>query len=93
MNHEEKQCPPNINAGMWILRSGVYFAGLLSVSLGIVLCVKCGYGISPISSVPYALEFVVPLSFGTLSWLQGNVGKFLLQKTDGFEAAASATQK
>lgn len=52
-----------------LVRLAIYFAGLLSVSLGIVLCVRCGYGISPISSIPYVLELVVPLSFGTLTML------------------------
>lgn len=41
--------------------------GLVLVSLGIVLCKKCGLGISPISSIPYVLEEAVPVSFGTLT--------------------------
>ena len=47
----------------------IYFAGLWIVSLGIVLCKKCGFGISPISCVPFVLESVVPLSFGTLTMI------------------------
>lgn len=50
-------------------RLGIYFAGLWIVSLGIVLCKKCGFGISPISCVPFVLESVVPLSFGTLTMI------------------------
>lgn len=47
----------------------VYVIGLFFVSLGIVLCVKCGLGVSPISSVPYVLEYITPLTFGTLTML------------------------
>ncbi|MBS5520695.1 MAG: hypothetical protein KHX56_00330 [Clostridiales bacterium] len=50
-------------------RLGIYFAGLWIVSLGIVLCKKCGFGISPISCVPFVLESVVPLSFGMLTMI------------------------
>lgn len=52
-----------------IYRLGIYFAGMILVSLGIVLCVKCELGVSPISSVPYVLEFLTPLTFGTLTML------------------------
>lgn len=52
-----------------IYRLGVYFAGMILVSLGIVLCVKCELGVSPISSVPYVLGFLTPLTFGTLTML------------------------
>lgn len=51
------------------IRLGIYVTGILCVSLGIVLCVKSKLGISPISSVPYVLEFILPLSFGTLTML------------------------
>lgn len=47
----------------------IYLAGIVMVSLGIVLCKKCNLGISPISSIPFVLEDVVPLSFGTLTML------------------------
>lgn len=46
-----------------------YFIGILLVSAGIVLCKKCNLGISPISSIPFVLEGIVPLSFGTLTML------------------------
>lgn len=52
-----------------IARILIYLAGIIMVSLGIVLCKKCNLGISPISSLPFVLEDVVPLSFGTLTML------------------------
>lgn len=56
-------------SGKNIYRAGIYFAGMVTVSAGIVLCVKCGLGISPISSVPYVLSLITPLSFGTATML------------------------
>ncbi|MGM9537650.1 MAG: YitT family protein [Candidatus Onthomonas sp.] len=47
----------------------IYLLGIFLVSLGIVLCKKCNLGISPISSIPYVLEDVVPLTFGNLTTL------------------------
>lgn len=47
----------------------VYLLGILSVSLGIVLCKKCGLGISPISSIPFVLTDITPLTFGNLTTL------------------------
>lgn len=52
-----------------IYRFGIYIIGMIFVSLGIVLCVKCELGVSPISSVPYVLGYMVPLTFGTLTML------------------------
>lgn len=52
-----------------IYRLGIYITGIILVSLGIVLCVKCELGVSPISSVPYVLGYVTPLTFGTLTML------------------------
>lgn len=52
-----------------IYRLEIYFLGMILVSLGIVLCVKCELGVSPISSVPYVLGFLTPLTFGTLTML------------------------
>ena len=51
------------------VRLGSYLAGIWIVSLGIVLCKKCGLGISPISCVPLVLTEALPLSFGTLTML------------------------
>lgn len=50
-----------------LLRLMIYLVGIFMVSLGIVLCKKSELGISPISSVPYVLEYIVPVSFGTLT--------------------------
>lgn len=47
----------------------IYLLGIIMVSLGIVLCVKCELGVSPISSVPYVLGYMTPLTFGTLTML------------------------
>ncbi|MGL5435673.1 MAG: YczE/YyaS/YitT family protein [Lachnospiraceae bacterium] len=52
-----------------IKRVGIYVIGMITVSLGIVLCAKCGLGISPVSCWPYMLEGAVPLTFGTLTML------------------------
>ena len=52
-----------------IYRLGIYIIGVISVSLGIVLCVKCELGVSPISSIPYVLGYLTPLTFGTLTML------------------------
>lgn len=53
----------------WIGRLLIYLAGIVTVSLGIVLCKKCNLGISPVSSIPFVLEDVTGLSFGTLTML------------------------
>ena len=53
--------------GRMPLRILIYCLGLMVVSLGIVLCKKSALGISPISTVPYALEQALPLSFGQLT--------------------------
>ncbi len=47
----------------------IYIIGILFVSLGIVLCKKCGMGISPISSIPFVLSYVTSLTFGNLTTL------------------------
>lgn len=52
-----------------IKRILIYVMGILFVSLGIVLCKKCGMGISPISSIPFVLMYITPLTFGTLTTL------------------------
>lgn len=50
-----------------VKRTAIYMLGIVLVSMGIVLCKKCGLGISPVSSIPFALEEAVPFSFGTLT--------------------------
>ena len=47
----------------------IYFLGMVSVSLGIVLCAQCGLGISPISSIPFVIKEFTPLTFGSLTML------------------------
>lgn len=47
----------------------LFLLGTFLVALGIDCCAICGLGISPVSSIPYMLTFVVPLSFGTLTML------------------------
>lgn len=53
----------------WIRRMSVFLIGIVLVSVGIVLCKKSGLGISPISSIPFVMEELLPLSFGTLTML------------------------
>lgn len=45
----------------------IYCVGILLVSAGIVLCKYSSLGISPISTVPYVLEKILPVSFGALT--------------------------
>lgn len=52
-----------------VKRVAIYVCGLLMVSLGIVLCKKCNLGISPISSIPFVLELITHIPFGTLTML------------------------
>lgn len=52
-----------------IKRFGIYFSGMISVSLGIVLCAQCGLGISPISSIPFVIKEICFLTFGQLTML------------------------
>lgn len=47
----------------------IYFAGILMVSLGIVLCKKSNLGVSPVSCIPFVLEEITGLSFGRLTML------------------------
>ena len=49
------------------IRLSVYLLGICCICLGIVLCKKCNMGISPISSIPFVLESVVPINFGVLT--------------------------
>lgn len=70
----------NKREGVWILmetkkedltikRVLIYTIGIIFVSLGIVLCKKCDMGISPISSIPFVLSDIVPMTFGSLTTL------------------------
>lgn len=51
------------------IRIAVYIGGMVSVSLGIVLCAQCGLGISPISSIAFVSKEILPFSFGQLTML------------------------
>ena len=50
-------------------RAALYAAGILLTALGIVLCKRCDWGISPVSCVPFVLEEITGLSFGTTTVL------------------------
>lgn len=54
---------------VWLSRICIYLIGMVFLSLGIVLCVKSQLGISPISSIAYVSQFILPLSFGALTML------------------------
>ena len=43
----------------WVRRLLLYLCGLTLVCAGIVLCKKCGMGISPVSSIPYVLSLAI----------------------------------
>ena len=45
-------------------RYGIFFFGIVAQTAGIALVVKGQLGTSPISSVPYALSLIMPLTFG-----------------------------
>ena len=60
-----------------------FLAGMIFVSLGIVLCKKCSMGISPVSSIPYVLSLALPLTFGRFTMLfhfVNTIGQMILQK-------------
>ncbi len=50
-----------------ISRIPLYIVGAFLLGLGIVLCVKCEMGVSPINSIPYVATHIIPLSLGTIS--------------------------
>lgn len=66
MKHLHRQDGP-VRMSVPVRRLERYVTGILLVSLGIVLCKKCGWGISPISCVPLVLAMALPLSFGALT--------------------------
>lgn len=47
----------------------VYCVGLFLYALGIAITTKSDLGISPISTLPYALSFIMPLSFGATTFI------------------------
>lgn len=57
------------NVRAFIIRILLYLAGIIIMGFGIVLCVKCRWGVSPINSIPYVLSRILPLSLGTITIL------------------------
>lgn len=53
----------------FVFRFLLYAAGIFSLGFGIVLCVKCEMGVSPINSIPYVISHLLPLSLGTITIL------------------------
>lgn len=51
------------------LRYSLFVTGLFLMGLGIALTVRSDLGTSPISSVPYLLSMLLPLSFGQMTFL------------------------
>lgn len=62
MFHSKTNSPVSIFSRLSIYILGVFFLGY-----GIVLCVKCEMGVSPINSIPYVISHFIPLTLGTLS--------------------------
>lgn len=52
-----------------VLRYGILLLGLFCMGLGISLTTKSNLGTSPISSVPYVLSMILPLTFGEFTFL------------------------
>lgn len=52
-----------------ISRLLIYVIGIFVMGFGIVLCVKCDLGVSPINSVPYVLSKLWAPSLGTITIL------------------------
>lgn len=51
-----------------ILQRGLLFVlGMLLMSIGIVLVTKSNLGTSPISTIPYVMSMISPMSFGVLT--------------------------
>ena len=47
----------------------IWLCGMVVLAFGIVLCSRCGLGVTPITTIPYSLARCLPLSFGTLTSL------------------------
>lgn len=60
---KERRKADTVKTG-YIIRVAVYLLGIILVSTGIVFCKKSNLGISPVSSIPYVMELVTPVSFG-----------------------------
>lgn len=55
---------PKRTAGNLLRRCLVLLAGLFIMSFGVALSIKAGLGTSPVSSVPYVLSLMTPLTVG-----------------------------
>ena len=53
----------------WKRRAGLFALGVAVAGLGVALSTQAGLGATPISSVPWVLTRVTPLSYGTLTLL------------------------
>ncbi len=49
---------------IWIKKIMLYILGLFILALGVAFSVKSNLGVSPVSSVPYVLSRIFPLSLG-----------------------------
>ena len=49
--------------------AGLFALGVMISGLGVALSTQAGLGATPISSVPWMLTFITPLSYGTLTLL------------------------
>ena len=58
-----------INPAKLLARLGIYCLGLLILAFGIALAVNSNLGVSPISSLPFVLSQIVPISLGTCTTL------------------------
>ncbi len=50
-------------------RLGIYCLGLLVLAFGVTLSVNSNLGVSPVSSLPYVISQIVPISLGTCTTL------------------------
>lgn len=53
---------------VWV-RSMVLILGVSSMSVGIACSIKSGLGVTPISSLPYAVSLISGLTVGEVTWL------------------------
>ena len=47
----------------------LFIVGIALAGFGVALTARASLGTSPISSLPYVLTFLTPLTFGTISFL------------------------
>ena len=68
-----------------IKRYALFSTGLFVSAFGISLITKAGLGTSPISSVPYVLSFIYPLTFGQFTFVINMImvaGQILILKKE-----------